>query len=1246
MFKKLPNLFSLLLASLSLTAVTAQEYQTMPITTGLNADVIANGIGLANTSTTHTVDADDYVYMANNFQQTAASALPAVGLPSTGIINSIVAATSGLSYQLGPLSGNNALRLDATTTTGTVTFATPIPVATLYMLGATGNGPASVTVLVNFSDGTSQSFGGTVVPDWFFITSPPPAISGFGRLGRTSNILDNQAGNPRLYQIAIAIPAASQPKNVTNIQVTKTTTGGVVSIFAFSADRYVSCKSPLNITSVSTAVGGNFSWTAPSPAPASGYEYYVTASATPPTDTTTPTGSVAAGVTTVSVTSLVAGQSYYFWLRSNCGGTDKGLWKMKAFTAGQISATFTTGDISTSLNATPTTTSTTTCPGTLSIVVPPGYKIASVATNYTMTAASTGQQSQQRSLLYTTTNNTGEAAVTAGPAVNGTGVATYNRSGLTFANNLTGTVNFELRAWRTSGTTTPDCSTTLNKVTNNSWTVTVTYELGTCTTPAAPTVVNQTLCPGTTVADLQSTGIVGAVYKWYNVPTGGTPLASTTTLVSGNYYVTQTVGTCESPVSVANTVTLAPTALPTASPQTFCNGATVANLLTTSGTNLKWYDVPTAGAPLAGTALLVNGNYYLTQTVNGCESARATIAITVNTTPVPVSPTQTFCQGGGSTVANLQATLVAGATVRWYASETATTPLASTALLGSGTYYVSQVLGVCESFRLAVPVAVAVIVAPSPAPQQLCTGATVANLVGGTSQVATYKWFDSQASTTPLAADTPVVTGTYFVTQTISTCESQKASVQVTISDVTVPVVADQEFCAGATVAALQATPATGATIRWYATETSTTPLTATTALASGTYYVSQKLNTCESGRDTVEVIVHEVVAAPANTPLLVCTGSTFGDLTIEVAEGAIIKWYATNSATTQLSATATPVSGTTYYVSQTIGNCESARTAVVVSFNYIAVPTSESFIVCNGTTFGELEAEGSEGATFNWYATLDTENQLDVEAVVTPGTFYLSQNVDGCESGRVPVAVATITTTAPSPTPQQAFCGEALVSDLVGGTNAEYDVQWYSPEGNAVAEGDALVTGTYTVSQTANGCESQAVPVAVIVSALPDAPAGAEEQDFTAGETVGNLDLEFAEGAIVEWYFLNEDVWISIPAGTPLVDGGVYGVKQTVGNCESDIKAVTVNLMLDREDFELSNLKIYPNPSSDIVNIEGKETLTSIVVINLLGQKVLQNEVNAASAQINIADLPRATYILQVYGANGGTATYKIVKQ
>jgi hypothetical protein len=88
-----------------------------------------------------------------------------------------------------------------------------------------------------------------------------------------------------------------------------------------------SCSAPSAlISSAITSTSATISWTAASPAPASGYQYYYSTSATAPTAGTTPSGSTAAGVVTANITGLTANTTYYFWVRSNCGGSGTSTW--------------------------------------------------------------------------------------------------------------------------------------------------------------------------------------------------------------------------------------------------------------------------------------------------------------------------------------------------------------------------------------------------------------------------------------------------------------------------------------------------------------------------------------------------------------------------------------------------------------------------------------------------------------------------------------------------------------------------------------------------------------------------------------------------------------------------------------------------------------------------------------------------------------------------------------------------------
>lgn len=63
--------------------------------------------------------------------------------------------------------------------------------------------------------------------------------------------------------------------------------------------------------------------------------------------------------------------------------------------------------------------------------------------------------------------------------------------------------------------------------------------------------------------------------------------------------------------------------------------------------------------------------------------------------------------------------------------------------------------------------------------------------------------------------------------------------------------------------------------------------------------------------------------------------------------------------------------------------------------------------------------------------------------------------------------------------------------------------------------------------------------------------------------------------------------------------------------------------------------LKVYPNPTSGMLNIEG-EGMTSIEVYNEIGQCVMMKEVNGNAVQLNTESLSNGLYIIRVHSADG----------
>lgn len=317
----------LLTALFALTVSAARAvYMPVPITSGFTADVIGNGIGTAGTVTTADVDGAGYRLVAVGWQLNASSTPLAFGLPANGIINSAVAATPGLTFNLAPYSSNNSLRIATNSTSGTLVFGANPTATTLYVLAHTGSGASSFTGQINFTDATSQTISTAIsVPDWFFSTAQPVAASGFGRLTPTSTT-ENPAGDPRLYQIAIPIATANQTKQIASIVITKSSTsaaGSVLNVYAVSVDANVSCPAPSSPTATSlTTTTASLNWTQSGTSTNWQIKYG-------PTGFPVSTGGTLIPTNTKPYTlnpPLTPNTTYDFYVRTVCGPGDTSLW--------------------------------------------------------------------------------------------------------------------------------------------------------------------------------------------------------------------------------------------------------------------------------------------------------------------------------------------------------------------------------------------------------------------------------------------------------------------------------------------------------------------------------------------------------------------------------------------------------------------------------------------------------------------------------------------------------------------------------------------------------------------------------------------------------------------------------------------------------------------------------------------------------------------------------------------------------
>ena len=369
--------------------------------------------------------------------------------------------------------------------------------------------------------------------------------------------------------------------------------------------------------------------------------------------------------------------------------------------------------------------------------------------------------------------------------------------------------------------------------------------------------------------------------------------------------------------------------------QTFCEGATVADLIAfvEDGFDLVWYD--NASVMLDPTDLLVDGiTYYGKASDNGCESEAVEVEVAlINGLNAPkVTTPQVFCPG--SLVSDIW---VEANGVIWYDALTGGNALNSDELLSDGFYYVALKVKDCESsIRSEVKIIIEETILDAPkiaSPQNFCDFATLADIATDGSNII---WYSSNGALLP--SNTALNNATiYYAAYQAGTCESSERTPVMVYTGmngfIDPPVISSpQRFCEGATIQNIEVP---NNQITWYITAEGNTEIPANTILSHDMiYYAAQRAGECESTERTPVRILFENQQGPeAPSPQMFCgTDFTLADLEIT---GSGIVWYDAMTGGNMLpSSTALTTTPTMYYAAQSAMNCESSRVGISAYVN------------------------------------------------------------------------------------------------------------------------------------------------------------------------------------------------------------------------------------------------------------------------------------------------------------------------
>ena len=411
------------------------------------------------------------------------------------------------------------------------------------------------------------------------------------------------------------------------------------------------------------------------------------------------------------------------------------------------------------------------------------------------------------------------------------------------------------------------------------------------------------------------------------------------------------------------------------------------------------------------------------------------------------------------------------------------------------------------------------------------------------------------------------LTGAYFYTiREAGKCPSEKTPLIVAVTYKTPTPSAPNagNFCQGKTIADLKdyIDNTVNGTIRVYASNTATTPLTDTTVLTTTTYYYStEETGRCESDRRAITIVL---VATPTPRPTYTyCAGTKVETLWDDIDNhdsDRSLKIYENASGGTAL-ARNTVLRAGYYYVaesssSSSLGNCETSRAQLkVVLQNPVAptVTTPQQFCSGEGKTLADL----STATNLKWYTTSTGGTALVATTTLQSATYYASQVVGNCEGeSRTPVVVS-VTQTPDKPTfittPEScAAPTQVIITNYQSGYT-----YWLNNNQLAVDPVSHRITtliraGSYTIKAKNGNCESQASGVFRIKAqkTVPDAPTITLTAESCTAPTKAVIDNY--ESRQTYWYNGSQ---LTVDTTTHEITGltpGTYIITTKNRNCES----------------------------------------------------------------------------------------------
>jgi hypothetical protein len=802
--------------------------------------------------------------------------------------------------------------------------------------------------------------------------------------------------------------------------------------------------------------------------------------------------------------------------------------------------------------------------------------------------------------------------------------------------------------------------------------------------PGEPTVFNGQNCgPGKVELSVAGTP-EGGMYQWYEQASDGISFHS-----ENKYYVdtTQTVSFWVSIVTaegcegtraeITATIHDLPPAPKAINNQRCGSGQVNIQASSTTGGNFNWFETEASstslftGASCVTPSVTSTTSYWVDITdTNQCISPRTKVLATIYAIPSdPTVSNVNRCDTG-------QVTITAsgsgeGAVYKWFENSTGGSPVYEgevfePSLSLSKNYFVSAISAdscVSQNRTEVVATINPVPSSPSVTNGNICGTDSTVLAAGGAPEGGDYLWYESLDSIEVIA------TGSQFTTPEISEsrsyfvsivnqfdCESERSEVKAIVHDIPDPPVGkDVERCGEGDVTLEVSTEVEDPVVNWYVSATGGQPFSNGTPLTisvsdSSTYYASVVTAAgCESERDTVIVMIEEIIPVDIGADTSLCINSGSFDLTLDLQSGITLEdGVFTGSGIIdgvfypEITGVGTHV--VEFVLSNSIG-CYSngARVISVIDITSdgkeLSLATNELSMCANEAAFDLSVLPNIDSG--QWQGDGITLDIFD-PAGLDPGTYQASYTVEinGCQViADLSIHILTVPNDPVfSAEPQQICHGDIATLKAAGGPAGTIYHWFIEGQTDSFIQGNSITvqpdqTTVYKVkSENAFGCLSNVVETTVEVISI--------KADFTVSDTLiaygDRVDFSTDYGLAQSYLWDFGDNLISTEQNPShyYYDEGSFTVSLSLvskDGCEKIIvkkNMITINpnsfdivTELYEQDHQ-TEITTFPQPFDEFLTVNiysQKQTSINIFIHNLTGRVLFEKKISLTEGENRI---------------------------